>query len=143
MQLTSTHLDRGLDGLQRVAALHHVALDLPRELDLVRDVEVDGEVKEVAHALVHERVQPLDDDDRGCLDLLGGVQGAVDVVVDGLHHALARLEVAELLVHEVEPLLFSVQRGPARHLAPTRHSDKRKWKRGKQTDHDVRGVHGL
>lgn len=99
-----------------MSALHHVPLDLPRELDLVRDVQVDGEVQQVAHALVHEGVEPLDDDDGGGLDLLGLVQGPVDVVVDGLHHALAVLEVVELLVHEVKLLLLGVERGPARHL---------------------------
>ena len=52
-------LDGGLDGLQRVAALLHVALDLPGELDLVADVQVDLEVQQVGHALVVEGVQPL------------------------------------------------------------------------------------
>lgn len=110
------YLDGGLDGLERVSALHHVPLDLPRELDLVGDVQVDREVEQVAHALVDEGVEALDDDDGGGLDLLGGVQGAVDVVVDGLHHALPVLEVVELLEHEVELLLVGVQGGPARHL---------------------------
>jgi hypothetical protein len=50
-----------LDGLQGVAALGHVTLDLPRELHLVGDVQVDLEVQQVAHALVVERVQALDD----------------------------------------------------------------------------------
>ena len=99
-----------------MSALHHIPLDLPRELDLVRDVEVDREVQQVAHALVDEGVEPLDDDNGGGLDLLGGVEGPVDVVVDGFHDALPVLEVVELLVHEVELLLLGVEGGPARHL---------------------------
>lgn len=99
-----------------MSALHHVPLDLPCELDLVRDVKVDGEVEQFAHALVDEGVEALDDDDGGGLDLLRGVQGPVDVVVDGLLDALAVLEVVELLVHEVKLLLLGVEGGPARHL---------------------------
>lgn len=114
--MSKGHLDGGLDGLKRVSALHHVPLDLPRELDLVRDIQVDGEVQQVAHAVVDERVEALDNDDRGGLDLLGGVQRAVDVVIYRLHDRLASLEVAQLLVHEVESLLVRVQRGLARHL---------------------------
>ena len=56
-------LDRGLDGLQAVAALRHVALDLPRKLDLVADVQVDLEVAEVSHPVVEEGVQALDHQD--------------------------------------------------------------------------------
>ncbi len=52
-------LNAGLDALQRVAALGHVALDLPRKLDLVADVQVDLEVDQLAHALVVEGVQAL------------------------------------------------------------------------------------
>lgn len=115
-----THLDRSLDGLQGVSALHHVPLDLPRELDLVRDVKVDGEVQQVAHALVDEGVEALDDHDGGGLDLLGLVQGPVHVVVDGLLDALAVLEVVELLEHEVELLLIGVESSPSRHLAKMR-----------------------
>lgn len=38
-------------------------LDLPRELDLIRDVEVDLEVEQVTHALVVERVQAFNHQD--------------------------------------------------------------------------------
>ena len=103
-----------------MTTLLHVPLDLPRELDLVRDVKVDGEVQQVAHALVHEGVEPFDDNDRGRFDLLRGVQGAVDVVVNGLLHGLAGLEVAKVLVHEVEPLLVGVKSGLPRYLSGSR-----------------------
>jgi hypothetical protein len=58
-------LDGLLDGVQAVAALRHVALDLPRKLDLVGDVEVDLEVDQLADALVEEGVEALDDQDLG------------------------------------------------------------------------------
>lgn len=45
-------------------------------LDLVGDVEVDGVVEQVTHALVVPRVQALHDHDGRGLDLLGLVQGA-------------------------------------------------------------------
>ena len=69
-------LDGLLDRLERVAALDHVALDLPGELDVVRDVEVEREVEELAHALVGHGVEALDDDDGRRRDLLGRVEGA-------------------------------------------------------------------
>ena len=55
-------LDGGLNVLQAVAALLHVALNLPRELDLGRDVEVDLVVAQLRHALVEEGVEALDDE---------------------------------------------------------------------------------
>lgn len=64
-------LDGGLDGLKRVSTLHHIALDLPCELDLVTDVKVDGEVQQLADAVIHKGVEALDDDDGGGLDGLG------------------------------------------------------------------------
>eukprot|EP00968_Pinguiococcus_pyrenoidosus_P021712 scaffold2893_cov254-Pinguiococcus_pyrenoidosus.AAC.22 len=110
-------LDGGLDGLQAVSALLHVTLDLPRELDVVADVEIDAEVDELLHAIVGEGVQTLDDDNRGRHDLLRLVQGAVDVVVDGLLDGLSPLERGNVLVHEVEALLRRVQGGLAGLLA--------------------------
>merc|ERR1719313_2481263 len=77
-------LDGVLDLLQGPPALLHVALDLPRELDLVRDVEVDLEVEQLLHALVKERVQTLDDQDFRGLDLLRRVEEPGHVVVDRL-----------------------------------------------------------
>jgi hypothetical protein len=52
-----------LDAVQAVATLSHVTLDLPCELDLVRDVQVDLEVNQVAHTLVVEGVQALNHKD--------------------------------------------------------------------------------
>merc|ERR1740130_1272413 len=117
VEVRLARLDRGLDRLKRVAALLHVALDLPGELDLIRDVEVDREVHEIAHARVVERVEALDDHDVGRLDLLRGVEGAVHVVVDRLLDRLARLERGKLLVHEVEVVLGAVESGALGHLA--------------------------
>ncbi len=59
VEVRSPGLDGGLDGLQAVAPLLHVALDLPCELDLVTDVQVDAEVVQLAHALVVEGVEAL------------------------------------------------------------------------------------
>ena len=42
---------------------------------------------------------------------------AVDVIIDGLLDRLARLELGELLVHEVEVVLREVEGGPLGHLA--------------------------
>lgn len=65
-------LDGGLDGLERVPALGHVTLDLPRKLDIVRDVQVDLEVEQVTHALIVKGVQALDDQNlrRVCAPML-------------------------------------------------------------------------
>lgn len=52
-----------LDAVQAVATLSHVTLDLPCELDLVRDIQVDLEVNQVAHTLVVEGVQALNHKD--------------------------------------------------------------------------------
>ena len=84
-----------------MATLGHVTLDLPRELDVVGDVEVDLEVEHVANALVREGVEALEDEDVRGLDLLRGVEHAGDVVVDRLLDGLALLERLDLVVHEV------------------------------------------
>mmetsp|Transcript_37187 Transcript_37187/g.79328 ORF Transcript_37187/g.79328 Transcript_37187/m.79328 type:complete len:405 (+) Transcript_37187:327-1541(+) len=110
-------LDGGHDGLQGVSALLHVTLDLPVELDIRRDVEVKAEVDELTDALVNEGVEALDDDDGGGFDLLGRVEGSVDVVVDGLHDRLSVLERLNVLVHEIELLLGRVEGGEAGDLA--------------------------
>ena len=47
------------------------------------------------------KVETLEDKDVGGLDLLGGVEHAGDVVVDGLVDRLALHESLGLLVHEV------------------------------------------
>eukprot|EP01083_Nonionella_stella_P288395 981374_1 len=100
-----------------MSTLLHITLDLPVELDIRADVEVKGEVNELAHALINEGVKSLNDDDRGGLNLLRGVHGSVHVVVDGLHDGLSVLKRLDVLEHEVELLLGGVQGGEARDLA--------------------------
>merc|ERR1712217_342267 len=68
-------INGGLDGLERVSALLHVALHLPGKFYVVSDVQVNRKVQELAHALVHERMQPLDDEDWRGLDGLWLVKG--------------------------------------------------------------------
>mmetsp|Transcript_5430 Transcript_5430/g.18886 ORF Transcript_5430/g.18886 Transcript_5430/m.18886 type:complete len:398 (-) Transcript_5430:65-1258(-) len=111
-------LDGRLDRLEGVAALGHVALDLPRELDVVGDVEVDLEVVHVAHALVVEGVQALHDEDLGGGDLLRRVEEAGHVVVDRLLDGLALHQVLHLAVHVVEVLGLRRERGDVVVLAP-------------------------
>ena len=106
-------VDRRLHVLHRRAALGDVALRLPRKLDLVGDVEVDGQVERVAHAIVVERVQALEDDDRRRRHLLDRVELAGDVVVDGLRDRLAGLQVGDVRRHLVPVLARLVQRGDA------------------------------
>jgi len=110
-------LDGSHDGLEAVAALLHVTLDLPVQLDLVGDVKVKGEVEEVTDALVVHGVETLEDDDGGGLDGLGSIESSVDVVVDGLLDSLAVLEGADLLEHEVEVVLALIESGETGLLA--------------------------
>mmetsp|Transcript_11820 Transcript_11820/g.16430 ORF Transcript_11820/g.16430 Transcript_11820/m.16430 type:complete len:410 (+) Transcript_11820:397-1626(+) len=109
-------LDGGLDRLKGVTALFHITLDLPGELDLIGDVEVNSEIKQLSHTIIKHGVEALNNHDRGGLDLLGGVQGTVDVVVDGLLDGLAGLELLQLFVHEVEVVLLLVKSGQTRNL---------------------------
>ena len=94
-------LDRSLDGLERVATLGHVALNLPGELNVIGDIEVNLEVEHLTDTLVREGVEALENENVGGFNLLGGVEHASDVVVDGLVHGLALLERLDLVVHEV------------------------------------------
>ena len=99
------------DGFERVSAFLHVALDLPVELDIRGNVEVKSEIKEIQNACIVHGMEAFKDNDGCGLDLLWGVQGSVDVVVDGLLHGLSRLERLDLLVHEVEVVLQRVEGG--------------------------------
>merc|ERR1712217_424321 len=101
-------LNGGFDGLERVSSLLHVALHLPREFDVVSDVQINRKVEELAYALVHEWVQPFDDKDWRGLDRLWFIEGAVHMVVDGFLDFLSTLESRDLLIHEVELLLLGV-----------------------------------
>mmetsp|Transcript_13714 Transcript_13714/g.23546 ORF Transcript_13714/g.23546 Transcript_13714/m.23546 type:complete len:242 (+) Transcript_13714:448-1173(+) len=49
--------------LELVAALCHISLDLPGKLHLVGNVEVDGEIQEIADTLVEHGVKALNDND--------------------------------------------------------------------------------
>ena len=97
-------VDGGLDALKGVSTLCHIALDLPGELDLVGDVEVDAEVDQVVDTVIVEGVKSLDDENLRRVGLLRRVKQSGDVVVDGLVDRLSRLEGLDLLVHEVEVL---------------------------------------
>ena len=99
-----------------MTTLLHITLDLPVELDLVGDVKVEREVEEVTDTLVEHGVKTLNDDDGGGLDGLGGVEGTIDVVVDGLGDGLAILECLDLLVHEVKVVLTLIEGGESRYL---------------------------
>jgi len=46
----------------------HVALDLPHELDVVGDIQVDGEIQQRTHLVVSQGVKTLNDHKRGGLD---------------------------------------------------------------------------
>lgn len=107
---TQTHNEiHHLDGLERVSTLFHVSLDLPRELDVIADVEVDGEVEQLPHAWVVHGVETLNDDDACWRDGLGFVESAVHVVVNGLLDRVSGLKGLQLLVHQVEVVLCSIQ----------------------------------
>jgi hypothetical protein len=104
------------DGFKRVTTLFHITLDLPVKLDIIRDIKVKGEVKQVTDTIVVHGVKTLEDDDRGGFDGLGSVKSSVDVVVDGLRDGLSVLEGLDLLVHEVEVVLKRVEGGESRNL---------------------------
>lgn len=55
-------LDGCLDVLEAVAALLHVTLDLPCELHLGGDVEVDLVVAQLCHTVIVEGVEALNDE---------------------------------------------------------------------------------
>jgi hypothetical protein len=106
-----------LDGLDGVATLLVVPLHLPVELNLRGDVNVDLEVHESINAGIVEGVETLEDNDGGGLDGLVLIEGAVDVVVDGLGDALALLHCLNLLIHELEVVLAGIQGSQASNLA--------------------------
>ena len=91
-------LNTGLNRLKRVSTFLHVPLDLPRELNLIANIQIKAEIKQIPDPRIVHGVEALYDDDGGGLDSFGGVEGAVDVVVDGLGDCLAVLQVAEHLL---------------------------------------------
>ena len=101
IEIGLARLDGSLDGLEGVTTLGHVTLDLPGELDVVGDVEVDLEIEHVADALVGKGWRPSRIRMEGDSIFSAGVEHAGDVVVDGLVDRLALHESLGLLVHEV------------------------------------------
>ena len=101
VEIRLARLDGRLDGLERVTTLGHVALNLPRKLNLVGDVQVNLEIKHVAHALVGERVKTFEDEHLRGFNLLRRVEHARDVVVDRLIDSLTLLERLDLFVHQI------------------------------------------
>ena len=54
-------------------------LNLPVKLDIIRDIKVKCEVEKVANTFVMHGVKTFKDDDRGWLDGLWGIKGAVPI----------------------------------------------------------------
>jgi hypothetical protein len=110
-------LNGGHNGFKRVATLFHITLDLPVELDIGGDIEVEGEVKKFTDTGVVHGVKTLEDDNRSGLNGLRGVKSSIDVVVDGLTNGLSALEGLDLFVHEIEVVLKGVEGGKTGLLA--------------------------
>ena len=89
--------------------LLHITLNLPRELNVVTNVQVKAEVHKLANLGIVERVKAFDDHDGSRFDGLGSVKGAIDVVVDGLGDGLAIFEVFEHGIHGLEVVLNGVE----------------------------------
>ena len=66
-----------------MATLCHVTLDLPRELHLVADVQVDLEVAEVCHPVIVEGVQALDHQDLQTVVESGPQQDSLRFISEG------------------------------------------------------------
>jgi hypothetical protein len=79
-----------------VTTLGHITLDLPSELGLVRDIQIDTEIDEVVDAVIEEGVETFNDEDLGGLNALSRVEETRDVIVNGLVNSLARLESLDL-----------------------------------------------
>ncbi len=108
-----TGFNGGHDGFEGVSTLFHITLDLPVELHLWADVEVETEVNKVTDTLIDEGVKSLNDNDGGGFNLFGFIECSIDVVVNGLHDGLALLECLDVLEHEIEALLGGVECGKA------------------------------
>ena len=97
------------DGFKGMATLFHVTLDLPVELDFIRDVKVESKVKEITDTIVVHGVKTLKDDDRSRFNIFGCVKSSIDVVVNWLLDSLSILESLDLFIHEVEVVLSGVK----------------------------------
>ena len=103
--------------LLRPAPLGHIALDLPCELDIVHDVNVDRQIQLRARLLVVDGVQALENHDLVGLDELRWVLVAGVMVVDGLVDRLPLLQGLDLNTHESEVVLPGIQGSEASGLA--------------------------
>jgi hypothetical protein len=79
-----------------VTTLGHITLDLPSELGLIRDIQVDTEINKIVDTVIVERVETFDDEDLRGLDAFSRVEKSRDVIVNGLVNSLARLEGLDL-----------------------------------------------
>ncbi len=94
----------------RVAAPRAVALHLPVAAQLLGRIEVDAHVEVVGELAVVEAEQPLGDDEAARLEVDGRAEGAVGVLVDGLHDRLLAPQVVEVLGEDVEVVAVRVER---------------------------------
>jgi len=109
----------GHDGFERVTTLFHITLDLPVELDIRRDVEVESKVEKVSDTGVVHRVQTFKDDDRSGNNFLRFIKGSVNVIVDWLLDGFSVLEGLDLLKHEVKVVLLRVKGSALSDLTPS------------------------
>mmetsp|Transcript_23217 Transcript_23217/g.38723 ORF Transcript_23217/g.38723 Transcript_23217/m.38723 type:complete len:295 (-) Transcript_23217:404-1288(-) len=104
-----TLLDISLYLVNSPTSFGRITLDFPRELNLIRDIKIDGEVKKISDSRVNQRVKTFNNNNGSRLDGLRGIKGTIDVVVDGLGDFFAALQGTQLLCHEVEFLFYNVQ----------------------------------
>ena len=98
------------DLVARVAPPRAVALHLPLAAQLLGRGEEDADVEAVAQGLRVVAQQPLDDRELARLDVHGGPERAVLVLVDGLEDGPSAAHVREVLLHDVEVVAVGVQR---------------------------------
>jgi hypothetical protein len=96
IEIGLTGVDGSLDRFQRVTTLGHVTLDLPGELSLIRDIQIDTEINEIVDTVIVERVETFNDEDLGGLNAFSRVEETRDMIVNGLFNSLARLEGLDL-----------------------------------------------
>ena len=77
---------------------------------VLRRREVDAHVEHVAEVSVVERKQALGDQEAAGGEIVGRAEGAVTVLVDGLHDRLVCAQVAQVLLEHVEVVAVGVER---------------------------------
>ena len=103
-------VELGEDLVGRVAAARAVALHLPVAPQLLGRVEVDAHVEVLGELARVEAEQPLADDEAPRHEVVGRAEGAVGVLVDGLHDRLLAAQVHEVLAEDVEVVALGVER---------------------------------